>query len=443
MSDPILLFIDLDGFFSARLSNKPDLDPAEELTLLGRGIRRLIADAEVPVRRAYVDLAGEPRRFDANLLAKQGITGVHVRSGKGAPTLLRMGLDAQQIAATAPERAQFYLVVGAEDPTPILVLLREQMRRIVVIGVAGHTSPELRPYCDELLAFEDLAARTADVGEEYALVRGAVLEILGRRRPVPLAQLGDLLNRSLGRPFDPAAFGSAGLEDFLRSHSAEIGVTLRPGERDVTVVDLRHDGTVIPAAGGPAPRHEAGEYRQLLRLRNPRIHLTSRDEWLQISEAFYQLAGGEGTARQVVFQQELSDEVMRHVERNGLEAPEKKVQAIVFQLFKCGAFVCAEPGSEGDSDFHWSRPARLSDAVTDVESMRRLARVYIARILLERLQSQYGSVEVDSEAFTEMLEGPGAGEDRIDAMEEVLDQAEDDLVAAGALRAETDPQPAT
>ncbi|MBK8978182.1 MAG: NYN domain-containing protein [Planctomycetes bacterium] len=432
MAQSVAVLIDLDGFLGARAGKGLD-DAAADVQLLARGLRRLIGDGRVVAKRAYADLArAAGSGADPDRLARLGLEGVHVRAasrGSGA-TALRLALDVAALAREVPAPDRFVLCVGDADLTPLLVDLRVRRAAVTVVGVAGRSVLDQRGYCDEFVCFEDLTANCSvgDEDAEAAVLRGAVVEILARRRPLSIGQLADLVCRSLGRPPETIDTSPIGFEQFLRERATEFGIELRGGERGIVLVDLGGDGVPVPPPGrAHGPRHTAAEYRQLLRLRNPRVHLTPRDEWLTISEAFFELAGGAGGERPIVRQQELTDRVIRRCAATGMDSPDKKTQSIVFQLFKCGAFVCAEPGAEGDTDFHWSRPARLSERVVDLGSMRRLARVYIARILIERLQSEFGSSDVDPEAFAEMLEGEGLDDAAVDAIEDLLDEAEEQL----------------
>ena len=429
-SRSIALLIDLDGFSTARRARGSE-DVVSDVTTLMRCVRREHGASRIVFRRGYADLAAEGASFGREAAARHGLELVHVNSATqaGGAALLRMALDAVQLASGGGGRIdEIVLVCGSADLEPLLVDLRGRGVLSTLIGVSGATPDTLRAYCDGFELFEELVQTVGLAAEaDLGAMRGAVVEILARRRPLPSAVLEEQLAKSLGRPFDAGAFGVGSWVEFLNENAELFGVEIRREDGEA-LVDLAGGALPTPLRGRPRePRHTVVEYRNLLRLRNPRVHLTTRDDWLEISRLFFEIAGGTLGERPNVLQQELTDEVIRQAVDAGVDAPEKKVQAIVFQLFKCGAFVCAEPGAEGDTDFHWSRPARLADAATDLEAMRDMARVYIARILLERMQSEFGNVEVDAEVFTEMLEGGDPDEERIDRMEELLDRAEEQL----------------
>src|SRR5690606_21823207 len=134
------------------------------------------------------------------------------------------------------------------------------------------------------------------------------------------------------------------------------------------------------------PRHTPYEYRWLLRMRNPRLHLVPQDDWERITELIFERTDGSGGERPAVLHGTLSEEIVERCARAGIDAADKKVQAAMFQVFKSGAFVCAEPGHEGSPDFHWSLPARLAPDVRSAADLRQRALRYLAVLLLQRMR---------------------------------------------------------
>src|SRR5690606_22261394 len=146
-----------------------------------------------------------------------------------------------------------------------------------------------------------------------------------------------------------------------RRFARDLGVEVRRGAHDA-VVGLPSEISVELPRRAREARHTPQEYRYLLRLRNPRIHLVPYDDWLRITEMFFVRAYADGD-RPIVHQHDLSEEVTEQCRADGMPFADKKVQATAFQLFKSGCFVCAEPDAEGATDFHWSKAARLAPSV--------------------------------------------------------------------------------
>jgi uncharacterized LabA/DUF88 family protein len=442
------LLIDLESFFLAREERGGDerrgepYDFGEDLGSLLRIAGRLAGTARFAVRRAYADFQVARRReqedrWDFYLrattrpLMDHGIEPVQLfrypgGSRRGAADL-RLGLDAVGLLGGRAPVQHFVLVAGDTDLVPLLLELRRQGARVTVVGVAGRTRGIVQRYCDGFEVFEDLlAALDADRDEGgMAAVRTALHAVLARRRPLGAAAIRPLLGAELGRSFDPAPFECADTAEFLERYQRELGIVVRRRDQEV-LIDIGEAG----AAGGlreRTARHTPYEYRWLLRMRNPRVHLVPHDDWLRITELIFDRAGGDEDERTVVRHAELSEEIVERCTRAGIDTADKKVQATMFQVFKSGAFSCAEEGTAGDADFHWSKPARLAEDLRTVEDLRNRALAYVARLLLERMRAEFGTYDIDSEVFTELLEGPDPEEARIEAVEALLDEALEEL----------------
>ena len=452
MTGNAALLIDLENFFLARESNArsngPDdeFDFVEDLEDLNRLADQFARPRRVRLRRAYADFnvrrrSNSESRWDFYLracptaLMDTGIEPVQVFGFPGGSNRtasdLRLAMDAIAMASGPSAFDMVVLVTGDADLIPVINELNVRGVPVAVIGVAGQTKPVYQRFCETFEFFEDLRAADGIAGDsgEIETVKHALHRILERRRPIVFAGVKPLLSRELGRAFDPTRFDCETTSEFVRRFQSELGVVVSQGDHDWRV-DLPGERTAIVTPQPRAARHTAYEYRFLLRKQNPRVHVAPIRDWLRVTQLFFERAGGDEDVRPTVVQVDLSDEIIEQCFDEGMDAADKKVQATVFQLFKSGSFECAEDGAEGVTDFHWSKPARLSEAIEDVEDLRDAARTYIATILIGRLRREFGPTDPDPAAFAELLEGPEPSAERVESMRQLLARIVEDRAQA-------------
>lgn len=416
--DRVLLLIDATRASGSR-------EAAADYSALGRGLSRhrlLATSAGVPqiAVRVYLDLS-KPGRPTAAEFLQVGVEPIQALTATPTCTMQQIALDALE-AAQAGVRHLAIAATSTSDYVALYLRLRARGVGCTFVALDGRVPSPLDALGITTITLDDLVpgATNARLDEDPVdlldAFGAAVREVLGRRGPTSLDEVIDQSLRSLNRPVPAARLGVESLEELVAQRGEELGVQLDPESETVQLLGVQKEGR---------PSHDVYEYRRLLRARNPRVHLTAREDWQRLSEIFFACASGSGAVeRPVLVQKDLCDEVVNRANELGIDSADKKVQAIVFQMFKSGAFFCAAAGAEGETDFHWAKPARLRPEIQTVEQLRDACRVYIARILMERLRSDYGSQEVDVDVFAELLEGSDCTEERLDAVEELLDRAE-------------------
>ncbi len=477
------LLIDLENFYLgreelARESGATEgYDFATDLEALVRFAEELAQGRRMSVRRAYADYNAARRADDrwdyylrlcAKLVMGQGIEPVQCfrfpgGSKKNAADM-RLAMDATAMMSGNTGIDQFVLVTGDADFIPVVIELRLRGARCAVIGVSGRTKPVFQRYCDAFEYFEDLVAAEQVEGppDKIREVRAALQGIFVKQRPLVFAAVKPILSKALGHTFDPSRFDCENTGEFLRKFAIDLGIVVQRGEHDWTI-DVAPAGAggaappsspANPTAGLPAPgvqapvaqaigmhtggglaaspssatrgrppRHEVAEYRWLLRMRTPKVHVVEHDDWLRITEMLFDSVRDiDGKPIQVLHASLIEDLTQQCVQED-IEAADKKVQSVAFQLFKGGVFVCDAAGVAGSRDFHWSKPAHLAPEIQSLAELRRAADLYIATLLLQRMREAYGTDEVDAEVLAELLDGPEPSEDRIQAIEDLLDVA--------------------
>lgn len=413
MNDTCLLLFDASR-------SGPGRESVQDLIGMTRALHRPLSPTPIRARKAYLELSRTPAISAADALGAS-FEPVQALGQEEAAVAVQIATD----AVLAAEHGVSTIALCVTSPGTYVALCAKLLAigcRVLVVGLDNRGLGALRGLGVEVLTLEEVFAASGasglEGGELVAELGGSMREVLGRAGELRAHEVFDAAVRSLNRPVSLLALGVGTLQELFEEHAEQLGVTVKEDE----------SGDLIVASNGvdraESVRHDVFEYRRLLRTRNPRVHLTARDDWASLSEMFFECAGGGSDDRAVLLQKDLSDEVLDRAHRLGIDNADKKVQAVAFQLFKSGAFVCAAAGSEGSTDFHWGKPARMNPAISTLQDLRDTCRIYIAKILLERLRSDFGTPEIDVDVFAEMLEGPGLGEEGVDAIESLIDKAE-------------------
>ncbi|MFO1051430.1 MAG: NYN domain-containing protein [Planctomycetota bacterium] len=387
------------------------------------------------VRRAYADFNAARRvedRWDyylrpaAKASMELGIEPVQCfrfpGAGRRSAVDVRLAIDAMDLARSDAGVDTIVFVTGDTDLVPLAIELRATGVEVVVIGVTEHTRDVTQSYCDVFEYFEDLLAAQPTSGPPELIdrVRVAVHALLARKGSLLVAALRPMLNRELGQRFDPARFECEDLPQFLDKFVDALGIQLRGEGADLRIEVAPATGFATSAPSMSAEpriaRHDPSEYRWLLRLRSPKVHIVDHDDWLRITGLTFERCVGQDGEPIRVQHASLVEDITQQCVQEGMEAAEKKVQSVAFQLFKAGVFVCVGATGSGTRDFHWSKPARLGPEVRSVADMRRLAAQFVIGILIQRLREEYATDQIDSDVLAEVLEGPAHGADSVKRM---------------------------
>ena len=486
------LLVDLENFFLAREewfeaieAHDPGAtyDFSSDLQNLVRFAEEMADGRRLVVRRAYADFNGwrPSGQFDEHgkerweqflrgapaALMRRGVEPVQVFRFPGMAKKnaadMRLAMDATALLTGRADVEYFILVTGDSDFIPLATELRRAGATVAVIGLKHGTRRILPQFVDRFEYFESLLAvvqRQSPTDTEVALVRQALLEELELTSPLAVDAVDNVLNRALGRTFDPGRYDVHSTEEFLRRYSIELGVLLGKDEKSGWWVRSAGESGAYTGSSG---RPSANLYRKLLIGtygwgRGPRVSLyvAPPEEWRRVTQLVFDLCTTPGGAERpliyhAVLRSELQDRLAEEEEEIDGD-PYRTVPAALFQLFKSGCFRCAGEGPEfGRADFHWRLPARLDSGLEDVEAMRARVRGFLLRTLHERLVLAGHRRGIDPRTLAELFYGPDAGLPKAEEMRlaliaenlpvyESLDATEGDLVPVprGAL-----PKPVT
>lgn len=439
------LLVDVENFFLARERSRrngdgaaswDEYDFATDLGHLVEFARELAGGRRLVVRRGYADFnvrrhaGGGGARWDyylrdaAQALMRRGIEPVQVFRFPGMASKnaadMRLAMDAAALANGPADVDTFLLVTGDSDYIPLALELRRTGATVIVIGLKHGRSRILPQFVDRFEYFESWLAqaeRRAESGSDIARARELLATSLAESSPLALEEAESLLLRSLDPPLDPERFDVMTIEEVIRENASELGVVLTKDESGAWWLEAAPVTAPSGEASG-APLHSPRLYRRvLLGRRGGRFSLfvAPEREWLRITELAWELSRRDGEPI-AIDKRELDHEIGRRLEEEddtGAD-PSRVVRAVLFQLFKSGCYVCAAEGPEfGQTDFHWSLPARLGPDLADLEALRRRSRAYLLRTLHERLVDRGITDGIDPHALAELLIGPDPSEEAV------------------------------
>lgn len=183
--------------------------------LKGRG--RLI------VKKAYADWAGQFAIYRQQMLEDSiELTEVPSQfSGKNSADI-KLSVDALEIALSKNYIDTFVVISGDSDFAPLISMLREHNKYVIVIGRKGNLSALLKGYCDELKNFSDVMVEEEeeiedenDIRYAYKLLKEAANYFNEKGKKVNTGGIKNHLVQ-LDSSFSHTKYGFKMWNDFLR-----------------------------------------------------------------------------------------------------------------------------------------------------------------------------------------------------------------------------------
>lgn len=156
----LAVFIDFQNI--AFTDNKKD---ARQLTAYTKQVKSemrgtmnyLKSRGRLIVKKAYADWAGHFATYRQQMMEDSiELTEVPSQySGKNSADI-KLAVDALEIALSKDYIDTFVVISGDSDYAPLISMLREHDKYVIVIGRKENLSPLLKGYCDELKTFSDI-----------------------------------------------------------------------------------------------------------------------------------------------------------------------------------------------------------------------------------------------------------------------------------------------
>src|SRR5262245_27545288 len=171
----VAVFIDFENVYVSvrdKLDANPDFESImDRCSELGR----------VVISRAYADWYRYPRVTSA--LYANGVEPMYVptyyydkdmgRTGRAIKNSadMNMCIDAMKTLFTNPNIAKFVLVTGDRDFIPLVNMIRQQGKDVIIIGIGGAASTHLAQSADEFIFYEQLIGKPPVSAREPARER--------------------------------------------------------------------------------------------------------------------------------------------------------------------------------------------------------------------------------------------------------------------------------
>ena len=175
------------------------------------------------VKKAYADWAGQFSIYRQQMLEDSiELTEVPSQySGKNSADI-KLSVDALEIALSKQYIDTFVVISGDSDFAPLISMLREHNKYVIVIGRKGNLSALLKGYCDELKDFSDIIGEEGeDIADEndiryaYKLLRDGANYFSERGKKVNAGGIKNHLVQ-LDSSFSQTRYGFKMWNDFLR-----------------------------------------------------------------------------------------------------------------------------------------------------------------------------------------------------------------------------------
>ncbi len=191
------------------------------------------------VKKAYADWAGQFATYRQQMLEDSiELTEVPSQySGKNSADI-KLSVDALEIALSKNYIDTFVVISGDSDFAPLISMLREHNKYVIVIGRKGNLSALLKGYCDELKNFSDIIVEEeeevsdeTDIRYAYKLLKEAANYFNERGKQINAGGIKNHLVQ-LDSSFSQTKYGFKMWNDFLRQAEKDKIIKLEQHPRD-------------------------------------------------------------------------------------------------------------------------------------------------------------------------------------------------------------------
>jgi len=191
------------------------------------------------VKKAYADWAGPFATYRQQMLEDSiELTEVPSQySGKNSADI-KLAVDALEIALSKDYIDTFVVISGDSDYAPLISMLREHNKYVIVIGRKENLSPLLKGYCDELKTFSDIIIEKEeevtdenDIRYAYKLLKKAAVFFNERGKKINAGGIKNHLVQ-LDSSFSQTKYGFKMWNDFLRQAEKDKIIKLEQHPKD-------------------------------------------------------------------------------------------------------------------------------------------------------------------------------------------------------------------
>lgn len=194
-------------------------------------LRRLIGDLQkrgsLSIKRAYADwgrFASDKRKMLESSIELVELP-AHGKRGKNSSDI-KLVVDAMEAALTKLHLDTFVIVSSDSDFTPLMGKLRENGKRVVLMGMKEDMSPFVANHCDEIVYLDDApvatgkASPTRSFDQAIALFHQALAR-LNQAEAVPRGTRIKPMMRELNPTFNEKALGFERFKAFANAAAAK------------------------------------------------------------------------------------------------------------------------------------------------------------------------------------------------------------------------------
>ena len=191
------------------------------------------------VKKAYADWAGQFATYRQQMLEDSiELTEVPSQySGKNSADI-KLAVDALEIALSKDYIDTFVVISGDSDYAPLISMLREHNKYVIVIGRKGNLSALLKGYCDELKNFSDIIIEKEeevtdenDIRYAYKLLKEAANFFNEKGKKINAAGIKSHLIQ-LDSSFSQTKYGFKMWNDFLKRAEKDKIIKLEQHPKD-------------------------------------------------------------------------------------------------------------------------------------------------------------------------------------------------------------------
>lgn len=241
VTNNIAVFIDFQNIaFTDKKDSKQIATHTKQVKLeIRSAINYLKSRGRLIVKKAYADWAGQFATYRQQMLEDSiELTEVPSQfSGKNSADI-KLSVDALEIALSKNYIDTFVVISGDSDFAPLISMLREHNKYVIVIGRKGNLSALLKGYCDELKNFSDVIveeeeeiADENDIRYAYKLLKDATNFFSERGKKVNTGGIKNHLVQ-MDSSFSHAKYGFKMWNDFLRQAEKDRIIKMEQHPRD-------------------------------------------------------------------------------------------------------------------------------------------------------------------------------------------------------------------